>query len=190
MKELARATSCDEWQRRICDALDTPAPEQDAALGKHLAGCDACSAFQQTLAALDSQLTAHAEQAMLPHDFKARLLQSATASHRLAPAEVSARREQLERAHLAALAALERRYLVPQGRLTLKVLTLTATLVLAALLAHGAVTALFDLATILREAGDVSRAETFVCLGAIAALAWWKRRSVPVFRWRLAWHLG
>lgn len=187
MNPPAQTVSCDEWQRRISDALDALAPVPDAALAAHLAGCAACRTFQQTLAALDSQLAAQAERAVLPHDFRARLLERATATSRLAPAEVAARREQLERVHRAAVAALERRYLLPQGRLTLKALTITATLVLAALLAHGAVTALFDLASTLREAGDASRVEMFVCLGAIAALAWWKRRSVPVFRWRLAW---
>lgn len=186
MNPPAQTVSCDEWQRRISDVLDMLTPASDTALEAHLAGCAACSAFQQTLAALNSQLTAHAERAVLPHDFRARLLERATATPRLTPVEVAARREQLERAHRGTVAALERRYLVPQGRLTLKTLTITATLVLASLLAHGAVTALFDLAMTLREAGDASRVEMFVCLAAIAALAWWKRRSMPVFRWRLA----
>ena len=184
MNPPSRTVSCAEWQRRISDELDTPMP--DPALGAHLAGCAACRAFQQTLAALDSQLTTQARRTVLPLDFKARLLERTTATPRLTPVEVAARQEQLERAHRAALSALERSHLVPQGRVVLKVLTATAALVLAAMLALGIGTAVFDAVSVLRETGVASRVELVVFLGAIAALTWWKRRSLPLFRWRLA----
>lgn len=130
--------NCDDCQRQLSEQLDagpaTAAPQVET----HLAGCPACRAFRDAVAALDARLAGQAVP-VLPADFKATLLAGLPPPRRrLSPAEVRDRRTRCEREHQAALEGLWRRsFLLTRGRLS-ALATVAAGGLIAALLAPGA----------------------------------------------------
>jgi hypothetical protein len=99
--------NCDTCQSRLCEQLDI-APEAPFApdLEAHLSACPVCRRFQQTLQALDEQLTRQAGQATLPVDFAATVLARVPHSQpRLSPAEIAGRKARCEHEYQIALAA-------------------------------------------------------------------------------------
>lgn len=128
--------NCDDCQNRISELLDAgPSAPLDPVAEQHLADCPACREFRDASAALDAQLVHHTPSAVLPADFKTTLLARLPVPRvRLTPAEIAARRAQLEFEYREALAALDRRYLVPHAATILRLLPVAAAWVFGGLL--------------------------------------------------------
>ncbi len=126
--------TCERCEEHLFTTEDPTAPLPPE-VTEHLLTCAACTRLRQELAHLDETLTFHAAaQSDVPPDFKASLLaRIPPPPERLPPSLAASERLESMQRHQQAVAALERRYLLPHFRILPGFLTLAGVVTLTVL---------------------------------------------------------